>query len=134
MNKFSRFCLVGTIGFVIDAGIFQLLVVSVHTNFYAARIFSFLIAASATWLMNRRYTFKVNHEPTRPEWLRYIGLMLFGALVNYGAFALCISFSLLAYSHPWVAVAVGSIAGLGVNFATSNKFWQAKTDRNLFVK
>lgn len=119
MNRFLRFCVVGTVGFVIDAGILQVLVVAMHANPYAARIPSFLAAASGTWLMNRRYTFAVSHEPTRGEWLRYVAFMVLGALVNYGAFALCIAFWAFAQAQPWLGAAVGSVAGLGVNFTAS---------------
>lgn len=119
MSRFLRFCLVGVVGFAIDAGILQALVVGAQANPYVARIASFLAAASGTWLMNRRYTFEVSHKPTHAEWLRYVAFMVLGALVNYGAFALCIAFWTLARAQPWLGVAVGSVAGLGVNFTTS---------------
>lgn len=108
--------MVGVVGFVIDAGILQTLVVGVHVNPYAARIASFLSAASATWLMNRSYTFDVCHVPTHAEWLRYVSLMILGALVNFGTFALCIEYWVVAHAKPWLGVAVGSVVGLGVNF------------------
>jgi len=127
LNRFLRFCAVGTVGGVIDAGILQACVVGAHANPYAARIVSFLAAASGTWLMNRRYTFEVSHKPTHAEWLRYIGLMVLGALVNYGAFALCITFWAFAHAQPWLGVAVGSIAGLGVNFTTSRRLFRQPT-------
>jgi putative flippase GtrA len=126
LNQFLRFCVVGAIGFAIDAGILQALVVGVQANPYAARIASFLVAASATWLMNRTYTFSARHRATRTEWLRYVALMTLGALINYGAFALCIATSTDMREQPWLAVAVGSIAGLGVNFATSRLLFRAR--------
>lgn len=121
MNQFLRFCIVGTVGFVIDAGILQLLVSGADANTYLARIFSFLVAASATWLMNRSYTFEVEHRATHAEWARYIAFMVLGALVNYGAFAITITVWELARAQPWLGVAVGSVAGLGINFLTSRR-------------
>lgn len=121
MSQFLRFCVVGAVGFVIDAGILQLLVSVVGENPYFARIISFLVAASATWLMNRSYTFEVEHRPTHAEWARYIAFMALGALVNYGAFAISITVWGLARAQPWLGVAVGSIAGLGINFLTSRR-------------
>lgn len=114
-----RFCLVGVVGFAIDAGILEALVSILNVNPYVARIASFLCAANSTWLMNRSYTFKVQNKPSHKEWLCYVGSMVLGALVNYGVFVLCITFWVLAHTHLWLAVAVGSIAGLGVNFTTS---------------
>ena len=119
MNQFLRFCVVGSIGFVIDAGILQLLVLGSGMNPYIARIFSFLVAASSTWFMNRHYTFNVEHHATRSEWARYIALMLLGATVNYGAFAICITVWEFARAQPWLGVAIGSVAGLTINFLTS---------------
>jgi len=119
LNQFLRFCVVGVVGFVIDAGILQSLVSGIGANLYLARIISFLVAASATWLMNRRYTFEVEHVATHSEWVRYITIMVLGALVNYGAFAISIAVWDLARVQPWLGVAVGSIAGLGVNFMSS---------------
>jgi len=104
---------------MIDAGILQIFVSGAGTNPYLARIISFLVAASATWFMNRRYTFEVEHRPTHAEWSRYIALMVLGALVNYGLFAISITVWELARAQPWLGVAVGSIAGLGINFLTS---------------
>ena len=121
MNQFLRFCVAGTVGFVIDAGILQLLVSGAGANPYLARIVSFLVAASATWLMNRRYTFEVEHRATRAEWARYVAFMVLGALVNYGAFAISITVWELARAQPWLGVAVGSVAGLGINFLTSRR-------------
>ena len=111
--------MVGAVGFVIDAGILQFLVSVFGANPYLARVISFLVAASATWLMNRRYTFDVEHAATHSEWVRYVTLMVLGSLVNYGAFAISITSWDLARAQPWLGVAVGSVAGLGINFMTS---------------
>ena len=111
--------MVGTVGFAIDAGILQFLVSGMGANPYFARVISFLAAASATWSLNRRYTFEVQYRATHAEWARYSAFMVFGALVNYGAFAFCITVWELAHAQPWLGVAVGSIAGLGINFLTS---------------
>jgi putative flippase GtrA len=119
LNQFLRFCVVGAVGFAIDAGILQSLVSGIGANPYLARIISFLVAASATWLMNRRYTFEVEHAATHSEWVRYVTLMVLGAVVNYGAFAISITAWDLARAQPWLGVAVGSVAGLGINFMTS---------------
>lgn len=124
MTQFQRFCLVGTVGFVIDAGILQVLVVGAQSNIYASRLVSFLAAATATWWMNRRYTFGVQRQPSRAEWLRYIALMVLGAVINYGVYALCVTVWILAREQPWLAVALGSVAGLGANYATSSKLFR----------
>jgi putative flippase GtrA len=124
LNQFLRFCVAGTVGFIVDAGLLQMLVVGMQANPYAARVASFLAAASVTWLINRRYTFAVSHKPTQSEWRRYVCLMLLGAVVNYGVFSICIAFWDLATTQPWLGVAFGSIAGLGLNFSTSRLMYR----------
>jgi putative flippase GtrA len=121
LSRFVRFCIVGALGFFVDAGVLQALVSGAAANPYAARLVSFLAAATATWWLNRRYTFKVTHRATRSEWARYVALMVLGAVVNYGAFAIAITWWELARAQPWIGVAIGSIAGLGINFLTSHR-------------
>lgn len=119
MSRFAKFCIAGTIAFVVDAGLVTLFVGTFGMNPYAARVVSFLAAATTTWAINRRYTFEVRRPPTRAEWVGYVALMLIGAAVNYGSYAACISFWPLAREHLWLAVAVGSIAGIAINFLSS---------------
>jgi len=71
--------------------------------------------------MNRRYTFEVEQSAAHAEWMRYVAFMVLGALVNYGAFAISIAIWELARAQPWLGVAVGSVAGLGINFLTSRR-------------
>ena len=89
MKRFVRFCAAGTIGFVVDAGILQVTAGVLGANPYAARVVSFLAAATTTWWINRHYTFEARHPATRAEWMAYLGLMVIGALVNYGVYAPC---------------------------------------------
>jgi putative flippase GtrA len=121
VSRFARFCVVGTLGFLIDAGVLQALVSGLGTNPYVARIASFLAAATATWWMNRRFTFGVTRSPSRREWFAYIGLMLLGGVINYGTYAALITNSSFARAHLWIGVAVGSIAGLVANFLSSRR-------------
>ena len=122
MSQFARFCVVGTIGFVVDAGILQALVSGLGADPYAARVASFLAAASVTWWLNRRFTFAVSARPSRSEWVRYVGFMVLGALANYGAYAIAITVSELVRANLWLGVALGSLCGLAINFATSRAF------------
>ena len=121
MRRFLRFCVVGTLAYLVDAGVLMGLVSAAGLDPYAARVASFLAAASLTWWLNRRYTFEVKHEPTRAEWMSYVGLMVVGAAVNYATYAAAITWWPLAREHLWIGVALGSIAGLGINFLTSSR-------------
>jgi putative flippase GtrA len=121
VRRFLRFCLVGGAAFFVDAGVLMALVSGGDLDPYLARVISFLAAASFTWWLNRLYTFEVKRRPTGSEWAAYIGLMVIGAAVNYGTYAAAITWWPLARERLWLGVALGSIAGLGINFLTSKR-------------
>ena len=123
MKRFLRFCVVGALAYLVDAGVLTGLVSGLAADPYAARVASFLAAASFTWWLNRRWTFEVKREPTRSEWLSYVALMVIGAVVNYGTYAAAITWWPLAREHLGLAVALGSIAGLGGNCLSSSRLF-----------
>ncbi|MEO7432618.1 MAG: GtrA family protein [Dokdonella sp.] len=117
------FAVVGVAGFVVDAGVVQLLVREFAVNPYAARIVSFLAAATTTWSFNRRYTFAGHSSGSRrAELLRYLAAMVLGFGLNYGTYAACLVFWPLVHQWPAIGVAAGSVAGAIVNFVMS-KYW-----------
>jgi putative flippase GtrA len=129
--QFLRFGVVGTAGFVIDASVLQLLISQFDGNLYISRIFSYLVAASVTWIMHRHYTFRENlvsaegvntanaYTHLAWQWTRFVVTNFLGALVNYGVYALCIFNWLLFRNYPVLAVAAGSVVGLIFNYTAS---------------
>lgn len=121
------FALVGALGFVVDAGIVQVLVREFSVNPYGARVVSFLAAATTTWGFNRRYTFAGHGGGSRQrELLRYLVAMAGGFALNYGAYAACLLAWPLVREWPAIGVAVGSVAGALLNFLSS-KYWIFRT-------
>ena len=57
IRQLGMFAIGGAIGFVVDAGILQLLVVGLAWDRYTGRLISFLFAATATWIFNRHLHF-----------------------------------------------------------------------------
>jgi putative flippase GtrA len=107
----------GFIGFIVDAGIVQLLVSKLHTDPYVGRLFSFTCAATATWLFNRHFTFHERGEYTLfGEWSRYMVAMAAGFALNYTTYALIVYFSHFVQDWPAIGVAAGSLPGSAVNF------------------
>ena len=89
-------------------------------GWYAARVLSFLSAATVTWLVNRNFTFAdaASHASLLREYLSYLMTMLGGAAVNYAVYVLTLHW----LEGVWVAalgVALGSLAGLTVNFLSA---------------
>ncbi|SDJ40881.1 GtrA family protein [Variovorax sp. OV700] len=115
-RQFLSFAVVGAIGFVVDVAVLYL--VAPLLGWYGARVLSFLAAATATWALNRRYTFRRSEASMLREYLGYLVTMLGGAVVNYGAYVLVLHWA----TGPWApaaGVALGSCAGLIVNFLSA---------------
>lgn len=117
------FAFSGTVGFLVDAGMLYVLL-RLGLGFYAGRLASFLTAVYVTWRINRRFTFGWNsRSPSWAEWSRYLLAMSGGGVCNYAAYVAVLP--LAAAAGPWrplIAVAVGSAAGMAVNFVGA-KWW-----------
>ena len=122
VRQFLRFCIVGGVGFGIDAGILSFLN-SVGFDFYSARGASFIIAVTFTWIGNRQFTFRAGKRTTKRhvEWTKYLLAMMVGGGVNYGVYALLVWNLALLREIPWLAVAAGSGSGMVVNFLLARR-------------
>lgn len=120
----ATFAVAGGVGFLVDAGVLEALVRFAGIQVHFARVISFLAAVTATWLINRTFTFRVARVGGSliAEWLKYFGSSLGGGAVNYAAFAATIGFSAYAREHLIVGVAVGSLAGMVVNYLLYSRF------------
>lgn len=128
MPQFLLFCIGGVIGFVVDAGILRLLVSGLQMDAYAARLVSFLFAATATWLWNRHNTFRgTRRYGLFGEWARYLFAMSGGFAVNYATYALLYMFFEIVQRYPELGVAAGSVSGLVVNYISS-RWWIYRRD------
>ncbi len=120
-REFLRFSVVGVIGFGVDVAV--LYAAAPLMGWHAARVLSFLAAATTTWALNRRITFQAASSVTgvRNVWrqyLRYLFTMLGGGAINYLVYATTLHFS-AGTGTPALGVALGSIAGLFANFASA---------------
>ena len=119
-RQFLSFCVVGTVGFVVDVVILYAL--APWLGWYVGRLVSFLGAATATWYLNRLFTFSHLAETAQftawQQYWRYILAMLVGACVNYLAYTFTLHFSNSSWA-PTLGVALGSVAGLLVNFVSA---------------
>ena len=126
LKRFFLFGFVGIVGFLVDTGVLYL--IKDLCGLYVARIFSFIAAVLTTWVLNRLITFKQDGSGLTKlnEFFAYFFLMLFGGVVNYLTFALLVANFDSVIRHPIVGVALGSIAGLMVNFLTANNLFEKK--------
>jgi len=117
-KEFLSFAVVGAIGFVVDVGVLYL--ASPHLGWYGGRVLSWTAAATVTWLLNRHFTFRTRQSGASiaREYAHYMLTMLGGALVNYAAYVLTLHWVGGSWG-PALGVAVGSCAGLVVNFLSA---------------
>jgi len=122
VRELVLFGLVGVIGFLVDSGILYLLKSSL--GLYYGRLFSFISAVLTTWILNRHLTFskRASGLSLFNEFFRYFGLMLGGGIVNYASYALLVYFVEFVARQPVWGVAVGSCAGMIVNYLLARFF------------
>lgn len=122
MNQLLRFAVVGAIGFVVDVTVLYALL-GLSLDYMTARLISFVAAAYTTWRINRRVTFNpAQNESAWIEWGRYLLAMSLGGCVNLAAYHTVMSTFAQTVFTPGLAVAIGSVCGLAVNFVTA-KWW-----------
>lgn len=112
------FGIVGIIGFIADSMMLYLLKDLV--GLYISRIFSFVFAVFVTWILNRNFTFKKGKRSNKlSEFIYYFGCMIVGGLANLTTYYLLIGSSQLIVEYPVIGVAIGSLAGMLINFVSS---------------
>jgi putative flippase GtrA len=122
-GQFTRFAVVGTLGFAVDTATLYAVVGAFSLNLYAARVVSFLVAASTTWFLNRTWTFRLSVEqPAHRQWLAFLSVNSLGGFVNYLVYALLIGTVAFTRRWPVIAIGVGSLSGLSLNFLLSRAF------------
>lgn len=120
---FPAFFVVGGVGFVVDASILALLVHGYGWGDYTARIVSFAVAVTVTWLLNRSFAFADQRTGNRrSEYTRYLFVQGTGMAINFLIYALCIASSALMDRWPVLALAVGSAVALIFNYLGARIF------------
>ncbi len=113
------FGMAGVFGFIVDTAVLYLLKDTMGP-FYA-RLVSFMAAVFATWSINRMFAFRERRSALskRREFAFYLALMLAGGAVNYGVYSWLVVSYQLVQQYLVIGVAMGSVAGLVVNFTIS---------------
>lgn len=115
-SRFFRFCVVGSVGFLVDGGSLTILV-ALGVGPYTARLISFPLAVTVTWLFNRKWTF-ADGATTRPkrEYTVYFVVQITGALINLGVYAALLSHWEVLKAIVLVPFAVASATALIFNY------------------
>jgi putative flippase GtrA len=119
--QMTRFLLVGTVGFVVDATALLLLTSAFGVSPVWGRIPSLLIAITTTWWLHRRFTFSWARQgkPSAKEWLRFAGVNAVGNGVN-----LALYWALIGW-FGWsilIALTVASVVAAGINYGMTARW------------
>lgn len=119
LREFLLFGIAGVCGFVVDTAVLYALEEALGP-FYARGV-SFLAAVLTTWLINRAFAFRERSSAMsrKREFLLYLVLMLAGGMANYGVYSWLVVSYPLVQQHLVIGVAIGSIAGMIINFVVS---------------
>lgn len=120
MKKLLWFGVAGGTGFLVDAGILMLLLHFTSMGPFGARAISIPVAMTATWILNRTFTFDRSGRSLAVEGFRYGSIGVTSALLNYALYsALLISTPILL---PAVALILASAAATGFSFFGYSRF------------
>ncbi len=89
---------------------------------YLGRIPSYLVAATTTWALNRRFTFADRRGGNAfAELARFLAANSLGGVLNYGTYVLLVSWSHFVHDMPVLGVAAGSLVGMTSNYVLSHR-------------
>jgi putative flippase GtrA len=116
LRRFASFTTVGTVGFIVDAGILSALVHIWDWPHYAARALSFAAAVTVTWSLNRRWVFARTDDATR-EYGAYFAVQAVGACINLGTYAVTILLFPPLAQVPVLPLTAGAALGFLFNYS-----------------
>ncbi len=128
-REFLTFAGIGVVALFVDMAALFVALEVLGLGFYTGRLFSYLVAATFTWWLNRTYTFKgVSRRGALRQWGRFLAANAVGGLVNYGVYAAVVTWgpgltpaalTPLLPLLPYAGTAAGSLSGLVFNFTAS---------------
>ncbi|MES2152169.1 MAG: GtrA family protein [Pseudomonadota bacterium] len=118
-RQFWRFGLSGIAGLGADVAVLYI-ALALGSGYFPGRAISFLVAVFVTWQLNRRFAFRAAAGASSwDQWWRYLGAMAGGGAVNYVVYGAAIITLPPGPALPLYAVALGSLAGMCINFAAA---------------
>ena len=126
IRQVGSFGAIGTAALLVDAALLYAAQGLLGLGFYPGRALSWLGAATFTWYLNRRFTFR-NDPAQHPsaQWLRFLLANLPGGAINYAVSTgvkLVLPQDLPLGAVSLLTVAAGSLAGLVANFSLSKRY------------
>lgn len=122
LRRIGKFLIVGTLGFLTDTGCFMAFS---HWGIpiYPARLASFSVAVSVTWLFNSRWTFRMDQSKSVQKTIfKYLGSQSIGSLVNLGVFFVGVNINETLRTYPPITIGIASICAMAFNYIACHWF------------
>lgn len=120
-RRLQRFALVGAAGFCVDAGILTWLM-GAGWSILLARLVSFSMAVTATWLLNRSWTFQDSSVVVvGRQYALYTAIQVLGALINLSIFTLLITLYVPFRNWPWIPLGAAAFFALAFNYVATHR-------------
>jgi putative flippase GtrA len=122
LQRTFRFGLAGACGFLVDLAVLMALIGVLGP--VLARAVSFVVALTATWVINRHLAFGDRPRPHSllREYAHYATAMLGGGALNWLVYLAITAVLAPSEWRPVLALAVASIAGMGANLLLAHRF------------
>jgi putative flippase GtrA len=114
--RFARFSVVGGLGFLVVAGVLQLVITVTNLGPLLARIGSFAVAVLVTFGLNRYWTFSGSQRPWAQAFVAYLMVQSTGFAANMAVYTFIIVVLPHPLSQPVVALAAASAFALSLNY------------------
>lgn len=123
-KSFIKFCVVGSVGFLVEAIIVETIKHLIPSILVYVRFFSFPTALLVTWALNRMFVFKSKKSRTK-EIIKYTIIQSTGAFLNIAIYTALLITNSFFKDYPLIALGIGSGVALVSNY-TFSKSWVFK--------
>lgn len=114
VRHYGGFLAGGSLAFIADMGLFQLLHGWLGVALPIARLMSIAVAMVVSWLINRTITFAMPGPPRVAEFLRFAAVAWMSSVLNYAVF-IAILFT-RPQTFPAIAIAAATAVAMTVSY------------------
>lgn len=123
-EQLAKFCVVGASGYVVNLGVYTILLHGFGLHYLVAAVGSFLVAVSNNYLWNRVWTFRSARGSVVFQGLRFFVVSVLALAANLAVLALLVELG----TDKVVAQAIAIVLVTPVNFV-GNKLWSFRVGR-----
>ncbi len=121
LRFFPKFLVVGTVGFIVDAGVLKGILI-LGGDPILARAISLPIALCVTFVFNKFFAFENETKGNiAKQFAQYIGVSLVGITVNFSVYS---GLTYFLQIQPLISLTIASLVALGVNFLGYNQIFK----------